>query len=103
MLSGCAIVATGVGSICDALQDGETGLVVPVDNANALADALRRLKDDPGLRLRLGAAAAESAHRRSWIGTSSWACARFGGSGGLRWEGSTHGWRTPLIGSSGSG
>jgi glycosyltransferase involved in cell wall biosynthesis len=64
MLSGCAIVATDVGSILDALQDGETGLVVPVDNADALADALRRLRNDPRLRLRLGAAAAESAQRQ---------------------------------------
>jgi len=64
MLSGRAIVATGVGSILDALQDGETGLVVPVDNADALADALRRLRNDAGLRLRLGAAAARSAQQQ---------------------------------------
>jgi glycosyltransferase involved in cell wall biosynthesis len=64
MVTGRAIVATGVGSILDALQDGETGLVVPVDDADALAAALRRLRDDPGLRLRLGAAAAEHARRR---------------------------------------
>jgi glycosyltransferase involved in cell wall biosynthesis len=35
-----------------------------VDNADALADALRRLRNDPGLRLRLGAAAAETARRQ---------------------------------------
>jgi glycosyltransferase involved in cell wall biosynthesis len=64
MLSGCAIVATGVGSILDALHDGATGLVVPVDNAEALANALRQLRDDPGLRVRLGAAARESAQRQ---------------------------------------
>jgi glycosyltransferase involved in cell wall biosynthesis len=64
MVSGCTIVATGVGSILDALQDGETGLVVPVDDADALADALRRLRNDPALRLRLGAAAAETARRQ---------------------------------------
>ena len=60
---GIAIVATGVGSILDALADGETGLVVPVDDADALAVALRRLREDPVLRLRLGAAAAEQARR----------------------------------------
>ena len=64
MLSGCAIVATGVGSILDALQDGETGLVVPVDNADALANALRRLRNDSALRFRLGAAAAKTARRQ---------------------------------------
>jgi glycosyltransferase involved in cell wall biosynthesis len=63
MLGGCAIVVTGVGSILDALQDGETGLVVPVDDAGALAGAPQRLMSDPGLRLRLGTAAAEKARR----------------------------------------
>lgn len=63
MMSGCAIVTTGVGSILDALQDGRTGLVVPVDDAEALAAALRRLKEDPDLRHRLGAAAARRAHQ----------------------------------------
>lgn len=64
MLTGRAIVATGVGSIPDVLEDGETGLVVPVDDADALAHALCRLRKDPGLRLRLGAAAAEHARLR---------------------------------------
>ncbi len=44
MMCGCAIVATGVGSIPDALQHGKTGLLIPVDNAEALAAALRRLR-----------------------------------------------------------
>jgi glycosyltransferase involved in cell wall biosynthesis len=35
---------------------GETGLLVPVGDAAALADALGRLVADPGLRARLGAA-----------------------------------------------
>lgn len=64
MLTGRAIVATGVGSVLDVLQDGETGLVVAVDDADALADALRRLREDPGLKFRLGAAAAEYARLR---------------------------------------
>jgi glycosyltransferase involved in cell wall biosynthesis len=64
MLTGSAIVATGVGSILDALADGETGLVVPVDDPDALAAALRRLREDPDLRLRLGTAAAEVARSR---------------------------------------
>lgn len=63
MLVGNAIVATGVGSIPDGLRDGETGLLVPVDDVAALAAALRRMKADPALRLGLGAAASERAHR----------------------------------------
>jgi rhamnosyl/mannosyltransferase len=39
--------------------DGETGLVVPVGDADALASALTRLLDDDGLRARMGARARE--------------------------------------------
>jgi glycosyltransferase involved in cell wall biosynthesis len=41
--------------------DGETGLVVPVGAAGALAEALRRLLDDDGLRARMGERARERA------------------------------------------
>lgn len=64
MMSGCAVVATDVGSIREALHDGDTGLLVPVDNPAALAAALRRLRTDSALRSRLGAAAADCARRR---------------------------------------
>lgn len=64
MLTGRAVVASGVGSMPDVLENGRTGLVVAVDDADALADALRRLRNDPGLRLRLGATAAEHARLR---------------------------------------
>jgi glycosyltransferase involved in cell wall biosynthesis len=40
------------------------GLVVPVDDVEALAGALQRLVDDPDLRDRLGAEARKSAERR---------------------------------------
>jgi glycosyltransferase involved in cell wall biosynthesis len=63
MMSGCAIVATGVGSILDAVQDGESAVVVPVDDVDALTMALTRLREDRGLRQRLGAAAARRAQR----------------------------------------
>ncbi len=38
-------------------QDGVTGLVAPVGNAEALGDALSRLVDDPAFRASLGSAA----------------------------------------------
>ncbi len=50
------IVATRVGGIPEVVLDGETGLLVPPDDAAALAAALSRLADDPALRARLGAA-----------------------------------------------
>ena len=39
------------------LTDGVDALLVPPGDPDALADALRRLAADPGLRARLGAAA----------------------------------------------
>lgn len=38
------------------IEDGQTGLLVPTEDAAALAAALQRLVDDPELRLRLGQA-----------------------------------------------
>ncbi|GGK28003.1 glycosyltransferase family 4 protein [Salinarimonas ramus] len=46
----------------DAVRDGETGMVVPAGDVDALADRLRRLAQEPDLASRLGAAA-EAAFR----------------------------------------
>jgi glycosyltransferase involved in cell wall biosynthesis len=54
MLAELPVVATTVGSVPEAVRDGETGLLVPPDDPAALAAALRRLLSDPALRLRLG-------------------------------------------------
>jgi glycosyltransferase involved in cell wall biosynthesis len=43
--------------------DGGCGLVVPVNDPGALADAIGRLHDDPALRACLGAAARERIRR----------------------------------------
>ena len=64
MRAGRAVVATAVGSVPDAVVEGRTGLVVPVDDPAALTAALRKLRDDPGLRSRLGAAARDLVCRR---------------------------------------
>jgi glycosyltransferase involved in cell wall biosynthesis len=62
----CAVVATAVGGTPEAVVDRETGLLVPPGDVERLADALRRLRDDPGLRRRLGdAGRARVAHRFS--------------------------------------
>jgi glycosyltransferase involved in cell wall biosynthesis len=63
MAAGCAVVATRVGGIPDAVRDGRDGLLVPPRDARALAIALARLLDDPGLAARLGAAARASVLR----------------------------------------
>jgi glycosyltransferase involved in cell wall biosynthesis len=59
MAAGAAVVvssATGVWGPGDAVQQGETGLVYPAGDIDALAACLRRLMDQPDLRLRLAAA-----------------------------------------------
>ena len=54
---GLPLVSTDVGAISEIVRDGETGLLVPVDDAGALAAALHRLADDPDVRRRMGEAA----------------------------------------------
>ncbi|MDB5793342.1 MAG: hypothetical protein JWQ80_3366 [Massilia sp.] len=57
MASGCASVASAVGGIPEALEDGENGLLVPRHDAPALAAALARVLADGALRARLGSRA----------------------------------------------
>ena len=54
---GRAVVGSRVGGIPDLVTDGETGLLVPPEDAGALADALVRALTDRPLAERLGAAA----------------------------------------------
>jgi glycosyltransferase involved in cell wall biosynthesis len=54
MAMGKAVVVSATQGQRDVVVDGETGLMVPPDNPQALAAALRRLLDDPGERARLG-------------------------------------------------
>jgi len=51
-----AVVATAAPGTTEVVADGETGLLVPVDDANALARSIRTLVDDPDLRRRMGEA-----------------------------------------------
>jgi glycosyltransferase involved in cell wall biosynthesis len=54
LLARAAVVATDVGSVAEAIRDGETGLLVPAEDPAALARAIRRLLADDDLRQRLG-------------------------------------------------
>ena len=56
MAQGKPVVATAVGGTPELVVDGETGLLVPPDDAEALAGALGRLLSDPELAQRMGAA-----------------------------------------------
>ncbi len=57
MAAGRPVITTAVPSgVREVNVAGETGLEVPIRDARALADAMRLLAGDPGLRERLGAA-----------------------------------------------
>ncbi|MHA4976589.1 glycosyltransferase family 4 protein [Pseudomonas extremorientalis] len=58
---GRAVVTTDVPGCRDAIDAGVTGLLVPVRDANALADQLQLLIEDPALRRQMGAAGRELA------------------------------------------
>lgn len=47
------------GGVPEVVQDGSTGIIVPLDDENALASAIDRLRFDPDLRKKLGTAAKE--------------------------------------------
>ncbi|WP_290902371.1 glycosyltransferase [Aquabacterium sp.] len=57
--TGLAVVATRVGGNTEIIVDGQTGLLIPPDDNEALASALMRMLADPALRRRLGDAAAQ--------------------------------------------
>lgn len=57
MFAGLPIVASRVGSVAEAVIDGETGLLVEPGDIEGLTKALTRLRDDPPLRKELGARA----------------------------------------------
>lgn len=49
------IIATATTGACELLEDGVTGLIVPIDDAAALASAILRLVKDPNLQATLAA------------------------------------------------
>jgi glycosyltransferase involved in cell wall biosynthesis len=61
MASGLPVLATRVGAICEEVEEGETGFLVPPDDVNALAAAAQNLVQDGALRQRMGQAGRERA------------------------------------------
>jgi len=52
-----ALVGTNVGGVAEQIDDGVNGLLVPVDDPLALADALEKLMSDPAYRYELARSA----------------------------------------------
>ncbi|HEY0278587.1 MAG TPA: glycosyltransferase family 4 protein [Solirubrobacterales bacterium] len=64
MAASAPIVASDVGGVGEAIEDGETGLLVPPRDSGALADAMGRLIGDPAAASRLGSAARSRLEQR---------------------------------------
>jgi len=61
MAAGLPVVSTAVGGVPELVRAGETGLLVPSEDAAALAQAMQALVDDPARRQAMGAAARQYA------------------------------------------
>jgi colanic acid/amylovoran biosynthesis glycosyltransferase len=68
MAQGCPIIGSAQGGIAEAVQHGETGLLVPAGDPAALAEAMHRLVSQPQLRHGMGRAA--FAHVRAHLNAS---------------------------------
>ena len=64
--AGLPVVSTSTGDIASMLRGGEAGLLVKQDDADAVADAVTRLLDEPALSLRVARRAREEAERYTW-------------------------------------
>jgi starch synthase len=58
------VVASRIGGVSEVVADGRTGLLVPPDDSQALADGLRRVLNDRELAERLGDAGYEQARTK---------------------------------------
>ncbi|MEE2754893.1 MAG: glycosyltransferase family 4 protein [Candidatus Latescibacterota bacterium] len=61
-----AVVGTRIPGLMDAVKDGKTGLLAEPGDVSSLAEAMRRLIDDPSLRQQLGK------HGREWANQFTW-------------------------------
>lgn len=64
--AGLPVIGTTGSGIEEAIIDGETGLLIPQDNASALADAILGLLTDPARRAQMGAAGRDYARTQDW-------------------------------------
>jgi glycosyltransferase involved in cell wall biosynthesis len=64
LAAGVPVVATAAGGTGTVVDDGETGFLTAVGDVDALAANLQRLRDDDGLRARMGAEGARRMRER---------------------------------------
>jgi glycosyltransferase involved in cell wall biosynthesis len=66
MACGLCVVSTNVGGVPYLVEDGKDGLLVPPDDAKAMAVAVRRIVTEPGLAERLSRNARAKAEQFDW-------------------------------------
>jgi glycogen synthase len=71
MAAGKAVIASRTGGVPEIVADGETGMLVPPDDAAALAGAMRRVAGDEALRERLGNGGRARVQRFTWDSVAS--------------------------------
>lgn len=64
MAAGKAIVATPAGGVAEMIEDGRTGMIVPMKDGSAIARAVGCLLDSPQTRSEMGTAAKQVAENR---------------------------------------
>ena len=70
LASGLPVIAARTGATREVVDEGQTGLLYSPGSDAALAEAVRKIASDAGLRARMGRNARASAQRRDW-GTST--------------------------------
>lgn len=64
--AGCAVIATNTGGIPEIVKDGQTGILVPVDDIHASSEAIKKLLTDDQLRNRFVEAGKNFAKTFDW-------------------------------------
>jgi glycosyltransferase involved in cell wall biosynthesis len=71
MACGATAVASDSGALPEIVEDGKSGLVVPLRDAGALAEAIQKLACDEGLRRRLAQSGLERVRTLFSVGKST--------------------------------
>lgn len=66
LIEGAMVVASRAGGIPEVVEDGRTGLLVEPGDAGALADALRRVRDEPAAFDAIRVRAREEGRKQTW-------------------------------------
>jgi glycosyltransferase involved in cell wall biosynthesis len=66
MACGLPVIGPAAGGVGELVEHGQSGLLVPPNDAEALAEAICQLVDDPTLRKQMGARAHQKIQAHTW-------------------------------------